>query len=213
MIMKLMISTLILCTLLCFSCKGQTLNNFSNDNGYLEDKNAFDTDFTNHFPNKIECDSTTRTSNLAPEINKVGFLLYEYDVEQNKFDIINAMAKKKSLAKYDAKDSCLLIVHRFETDEPFDNEPILDSSLLDKTCYGDKYPIPNFLSYAPKSKNTVILDDSFIVYVFEAKNKTNSKKFKMKTFLQMPKAWSNGYSKGMAISEKNRNVIYWSIMW
>lgn len=207
-------SLLILCVFLFqFGCKGQNNDRFE-DIGYIKSKEKFDEKFTSHFPKKLDSDSSTIVSKRAPEINKVGITLYEYEVDKTKIDSIMGGLLNKHIAVYEYSDTCLLVVNRFETIDPFDYEAILDSSLLYMPCYDKKYPVPNFIEYPEANLHSGFkLDNSFVIYVLEAKPGNHFPRYKMNVFKQMPNKWKNGYSKGVAISKAKKTVIYWSVMW
>lgn len=111
----------------------------------------------------------------------------------------------------------MLIVNRFETIETNENQtiPIIDSALLNRKCYSNKYPIPNFVNYEKYNRDKALgLDDTFVIYVLESKNvKSWGNEFDMGPAEQMPDNWKNGYSKGVAISQEKQTVIYWTVIW
>ena len=187
---------------------------------YLEKKKDFEKRFVDQFPEKISSssDSNRVFSDMDEKKNDVAFMLYEYGLPEKVLQSVGNKYRKQAIATYTYLDSCLLIVNRFETKKTMDNREsadIKDSTLLDKECYHNKLPIPNFIIYDGNNGNQNFgLDSSFTIYVFEAK-KINSwlKEFNMKPAYQMPKQWQNGYSKGIAISKEKRTVIYWTVMW
>jgi hypothetical protein len=156
--------------------------------------------------------------NTNAEKNDVGLILYEYDVYIKEIDsIIERVNKIAPLAKYKSSDSCLLIINRFETLDTYKNfaiPPVKDSSQINKKCYRNQYPLPNFIEYYRPNKNSDLkLDNTFLIYVLEAGSGKYSEKYNLLPSPQMPDNWKNGYSKGIAISEQNKTIIYWSVIW
>jgi hypothetical protein len=188
-----------------------------NIENYLNFKSTFDKKLIDQFPDKLICSSYGMYSHTNTEKNDVGFFLYQKFKETKTIDSLINSYENTAIKKYTSKDKCLLIVNRFETKETHENiEPlkISDSSRLYLECEKELFPIPNFIVYNKSNANNYLkLDDSFTIYVLESKAGNNFNKFNLKPFLQMPEKWRNGYSKGIAISKQNMEVIYWSIVW
>lgn len=187
-----------------------------NNNRFKEYKLDFSDTLINQFPVKILYPVVDIVSNTNLKKNDIGLLLYEYDVKVSDIKNLRKKIIKEAIQNYKSKDSCFLIVNRFETEETYSKFEVVEinDSLIDKHCNENLLPIPNFIaSNYPKNKNDLNLDDSFEIFVLESKPGKHFKNFDVQPSLQMPKKWKNGFSKGIAISEKNRVVIYWSIIW
>ena len=183
---------------------------------YYDYKTRFDKNFTDQFPKKIKCDYYQMTADTQPDRNNVGFYLQLHLHQKSNVKDIKLNAQKLAIAKYNSSDKCLFIVNRFETVQTYDNIeiPKVDSTKLNIECERNLLPIPNFVTYkSHNSFNDLKLDKSFEIYIFESKAGKMLKNFKMNPFSEMPEKWKNGISKGIAISEKNKDVIYWSIAW
>lgn len=189
---------------------------------YEEYKNDFDKNLTQFFPESIanlETEYIDFFDNRNTSKNNYALMLYEYNVLPAVVD--SAVIKARSLARavYGGSDSCLLIVNKFETKETnqsIDPIAIIDSSNIERDCYNGQLPVPNFVDYRTlKAKQIEGLDTSFKIYVFEASHISSwgTAYNNMLPNPQMPMKWRNGYSKGMAISEKNKTVIYWLVIW
>lgn len=195
------------------SCNGQVVNEEDND-AYIAGKNEFDTIITSHFPSKLSTYPYTIINNKNKAKHDISFKLYEYKVDSLKIDSI--LNKYKFVAKYAHRDSCMLLINRFETKDTYKNRKrveILDTLSLNKDCYKNKYPIPNFSVYDVTDENNLPLDDNFNIYVIEAKSGKYFKNFDLLPNPQMPSEWQNGYSKGIAINKKSKTLIYWGIIW
>jgi len=214
--MRNLFSILVSLVLIIMGCNGQSGNSQS-DNRYLEYKKEFDPLLTNHFPNRITSYPCQVIKSKDISKNDVGFLLYEYNVSKERLDSIVANLKGNLLGQYNSNDSCLLIVNRFETIDSFENRKeveITDSSQVERPCYQSLYPIPNFIDYQNRTNDRPLkLNDNFTIYVMEAKSGRYFKMFDLQPSSQMPSLWKNGYSKGIAVSYKDKTVIYWGIIW
>lgn len=187
------------------------------DEEYNKFKSKFDQKLTTQFPLSIETEYYRIISNTDTEYKNVGLILSEYYVSIPKIDSIKSSIKKSIIGKYLSSDSCLLVVNRFDTYVTYQksNRVIIDdSTLIDRECYEGKYPLPNFMDFYDEYKNSnVHLDNSYVIYVLDANSKNPFENYAMRPSPYMPAKWKNGYSKGIAISEKKKNVIYWSIIW
>ncbi|MFC0779628.1 hypothetical protein [Flavobacterium sp. HJSW_4] len=203
---KIIFLRLLFIAIMFASCNGQVISK-EDSNEYLKSKGEFDKILTSHFPNKLVAYPYTIINNKNKAKNDICFMLYEHDVNPLKIDsVIN---KYHFIAKYAYQDSCLFFINRFETKYTYENRKkveILDSLLVNRDCYKMKYPVPNF-----KIFNSI--DESFNIYVLEAKSGNRFGNFNLLPNLQMPPEWQNGYSKGIATSRKNKTLIYWGVIW
>jgi hypothetical protein len=185
------------------------------NNTYKKYRKNFNEDFINQFPNEIAYPINSIISYRDVDHNNVGFFLFEYEINKDEIIKIKLEIGSKYQASYNPKDSCLLIVNRFNYIDStnFIKTKKIDNALLNRACYKGKYPIPNFLEYKGSEGQTMKLSENYIIYVLEAKPEEYDDRYKMKINKQMPKEWEHGYSKGIALNEKDKEVIYWSIMW
>ncbi|PQL93365.1 hypothetical protein [Apibacter adventoris] len=199
--------------LLGCSQKPKTLTTL-NDKIYEQYKNGFKKNFINQFPEKKKAWDTYIIFTEDIQDHKTSLFLYDYNLHKEELlrvkNIINT-----SITKYIPKDSCLLIVNRFDY---LDLNGVvktkkIDTNLVKRNCYVGKYPIPNFLDYKGSEGQPMKLSENYTIYVLEAKAGEYDDNFKMKPNKQMPKKWEHGYSKGIALNEKDKEIIYWSIMW
>lgn len=210
---------IILCVLqvLIYACNNKDFLIKNNNAKFSEYKSEFASSFINQFPDTIKYPNTNVISNTNRKKNDIGLLLYEYGVDKNEINNIKKNIIDVAIAKYKSDEACLLIVNCFETEESYSNFTMveaIDSLEIEKSCKEKLYPIPNFIgSNYSKNKNGLKLDESFDIYVLEAKAGNHFEEFKLQPSPQMPNKWKNGYSKGIAISLKNESVIYWSIIW
>lgn len=205
----------IIISILMLGCNSKAVNKWA-DNNYHTSKKKYDSLLVNHFPLKLPQHPNNVIDNNNISKNDVAFMLYEYNVSTSTIDSVLSKISGKFIDKYNAKDSCLLIVNRFETIESNANMgevKISDSTLINKECYKSIYPIPNFIAYNYPATGDLKLDESFDIFVLEAKKGNHFSAFELLPNPQMPIDWGNGYSKGIAISKKKRTLIYWAIIW
>lgn len=199
-----------------FSCNSQTMQNRM-QSVYEEYRNKFPKALISHFPSEILLDSAEIIRKERISYNDIGLLLYEYGQQESKIDsIVHSIMKVNPIVQYHSYDTCLLIVNMFESRNTIDNyfpASINDSTLIERECYSEMLPIPNFVDFQGHSETRCALDSTFTIYVFEAKSGNYFEYFETEPFKHMPKKWENGYSRGIAISKKNRAIIYWGIIW
>jgi len=195
-------------------CNGQRTHSNSR---YQKYKSEFPPSLTAHFPDCLASFPVKVVNNQDISKNDVGLLLYEYKVEKKNLDSIVTELRGKAIAEYSSRDSCLLIVNQFETIDSFESDAdveIIDSASINRACFESLFPMPNFVHYKYRIDDRPLkLDDSFIIYILEAKSGKHFNVFDLQPSLQMPKPWENGYSKGIAISYEYNTVIYWGIVW
>lgn len=211
--MKKTILRLLIIAFMFVSCNGQVVNKEDND-AYIASKNEFDTIVTSHFPSKLITYPYTIINNQNKAKHNISFMLYEYKVNLLKIDSI--LHKYHFVARYTSQDSCVFLINRFETKDTYKNRKrveILDTLLINKDCYKNKYPVPNFEVYNATDENNLPLDNNFNIYVIDAKSGRYFKNFDLLPNPQMPIEWQNGYSKGIAINKASKTLIYWGIIW
>lgn len=211
--MKKIILRLLLITFIFVSCNGQVVSKKDN-NVYNSAKNEFDPILVSHFPKKLIKYPYTIVNNKNIDKNDICFMLYNYEVDNLKIDSV--LNKYHFVANYTSKDSCMLIINRFETQDTYENSKnveIGDTLLVNKDCYKNKYPVPNFAVFNHTDPDDLKIENNFDIYVIEAKSGKYFKNFDVLPNPQMPLDWQNGYSKGLAINKKRKTIIYWGIIW
>lgn len=196
--------------------QAQKMSSFELD--YEECKNNFNKKLIDHFPEKVEnSDHSSYSCKTNVKKNNFGLLLYEYGVNLERIKLIENSAKSKAISKYTSSDSCLLVVNRFETRETLENNDspkILNKYLFKRSCYENKFPVPNFVDYENYTVyGETRLDNGFDLYVIEANSDYNFGNSEFGSNSQMPENWKNGYTKGIAINRGKSMVIYWGIIW
>ena len=203
--MKVFISTLIISLLL--SC-----NNKATDYDFQKQIAKFDKTIKKHFPNKLVGLYTSSVFNDTYHDVTSIILLNQFDNEKL-FNKIKDSLINLSIAKYTPRDSCLLVVNMFTKENNYFNSfKTNDTSYLKKNCLKNKLPIPNFWSLDFRSKNITHLPQDYNIFVFEASHNIIDKKY-ISENVYMPSYWKHGYSKGVAINNKEKKIIYWFVLW
>lgn len=206
----------IIINFLFFSCDDFHRKKYSNGSiviEFNEVKNSFPDTLVDHFPEKIELPAEYTYGSGGEGRNIRLQLKLQY--EETEIDSIRSYFRESSVAKYDADDSCLLIVNRFlrYTEWGFRNS-FKEGMERPSNCYDKYLPVPNFWKVEGEmSSINSRLSSDYVIYVFEAKQGVFSKDIDKKSRMYMPEEWINGYSKGVAINEIDGNVIYWTIIW
>jgi len=177
---------------------------------------TFGLNLTDHFPNQMETKLGSLFRITNEEKNDIGLYLIELNASSKIIKEELKNIENNFIVKYSIeKDSCLLIVNKLETPETkneYKNVVITDDNLINKDCLIEKYPVPNFIEYQEYTKEN-FWDENFDIYVIDAKSGKYLDKYNLKPNPQMPDNWKNGFTRGIAINEEKKIVIYWTVVW
>lgn len=155
--------------------------------------------------------------------NKIDNFSYTFFVDQETgqgsiYDTILDFTKKNAIAVYDVNDTSLFVLvptpgkHLIEgIDLAIDFDKIMERNFRVK----NRYPIPAVDSYCPWWDVTYIgWDKNIKLYVLAAK----PGKYLDDIYLHekkgiLPPEWEHGYSRGIAINEKRKEIYYWLVVW
>jgi len=179
---------------------------------YQESKSFYEDNFVNHFPLSLDENYVTYTESVTPE---AGLIRLDLVTRLGKCDI--EKIARSAIAKYKSSDTCLLVVNRFASMENYSFNIQLtekDKRIIDLECYNELYPIPNFWNsdYTIKDSGCK-LEEGFDIFIIEAKSGKYLKDELLTDGRYMPKKWKNGFSKGIAFSERRGVIIYWTLIW
>jgi hypothetical protein len=210
--MKLLISLICLFSLL--SCY-QSDKNYVNKE-YYNTLKFFPKKFTNHFPTRFERKSVGSFVSVTDENSSLNIsLILSKDLDttnyKNKYDSL----KNNAIATYEPQDTCLLIIdemrnksNEFKPHHEFEQKSEFNS------CTLDKLPITNFfMTDYHQVENVNRLQDDFDIFVLEAEEGKHWDDKYLCDGCNMPDGWEYGYSKGIAISEDKKVIIYWFVIW
>ncbi|MHC5310900.1 hypothetical protein ACYSNM_12720 [Myroides sp. LJL116] len=183
---------------------------------YIGFKNKFDSSLVDHFPEKLIRLGYSLSFMTDIRKDNIGLYLYQYNVPKIEIDsLVTHLEKRDYLHKYNSSEDCLLKVNPFETIESlesYDNIKLEEGIEIERSCYADKLPIPNFVDFQKEIEVDIWQEDEFDIYVFQAEKGIFYNGLEVAS-QQMPKEWGNGYSKGMAISKQHKIVMYWMVIW
>jgi len=175
-------------------------------------KTKISNEFMSHFPFKIVDLPIKLHFNTKVSEGIIYSMLFEFNVNKQKRDSINAFLREKYVQKYLSSDPDLIVIRR----------KTLRTENYKKTKV--THPIPFFETYCFSNAKDVVttgdvydhttksgLSKEFKIYVLESKKGKYWKKLESKKY--MPEEWENGYSKGVAINDKKYIIIYWVVIW
>lgn len=208
--------TIILSILILTSCSQVENKNIENYDQeiYEGHKKMFPKENIDHFPDTIYTSVYSSMANKNIENNDVGLVLIETELRESSLQKVKKFLSSvefKAQYKYSFED--LLIVNRFEKFKDNYDSFSVSSYFLDTNFFLGLYPIPNLHSAFKSGNKNISIDDSYNLFVLDSKSGNYFPNYINKVNIQMPSNWSNGYSKGIAISEKQKTVIYWFIVW
>jgi hypothetical protein len=143
-------------------------------------------------------------------------IIFQY--KESSFQQIVDTLTSNCIAKYGANDPCLFVVNRFSKISNYFNVQITDEerNLINLACYEGKYPVSNFYVYNIElnGKETVCnLPERYDIYIIEAKKGNFDQQNKLRPNEFMPSNWKNGMSRGYAIDESHKTIIFWLVIW
>jgi len=211
---KIIIIVFMVCLLQCSETNIYQVH----ENNYVKMKSFFKSSFLDHFPSTVSTIDTLCYMEAVYDKNTEN-IMFSLSFKINEIDKKELIDSLKNISKevIESTDTCALILNRFHTKENRfrDYMPTKsDRLVINRECYKNKLPIPNFYSSQFSSGETDYnLPKDFVVFVLDAKSgKYWDDKYLFGGYY-MPGKWQNGYSKGIAVSRENSIVIYWFIIW
>jgi len=207
--MNIKIASLLICSVLLNSCQESRYHS-----GYHAILRSFKPVFVNHFPLKMSEGTTYRSK--SAEYNLTYLFLYQR-IEKSQFLKLFEVTKNEYTEKYNAADSCLLVINMFTTQKNLtQNNKATSTDLLtlkDK-CLKNKSPVPNFYNLDITLDSTRCkLPTGFELFIVDAKSGIYWDEKYLTDGKYMPEDWKHGYSKGIAMNEETLEVIYWFVIW
>ena len=203
---------IILFSVLLFACTGsdsQTIDYKQVNKEYKGYKSFFNKKLVEHFPNKIDSNIIEDLESLYETSDYQSLIIVTRATIRN---ITNIKQKHHFIAQYKSSDTCLFVIKSLENLDHRNTDLV---SEISKTCNcKNKFPILNSEGLFFKNKEIHCkLQDGFTYYVIDAKpGKYLDDKY-LKETNYMPKEWKHGYTRGFAISEEQKVIIYWVAIW
>ena len=199
---------IILFSVFLFACIGsdsQTIDYEQVNKEYEEYKSFFNKKLVEHFPDKIDSNITALTQSIYNEADYISLTIANNEEQIQSINL-------PYIAKYKSSDTCLFVIKSLENLDHRNTDLV---NKISKTC-NCKNMLPLFNSEVSRFKNKEIhckLQDGFTYYVIDAKpGKYLDDKY-LKETNYMPKEWKHGYTRGFAISEEQKVIIYWVAIW
>lgn len=180
---------------------------------YNRDLSFFDIKYVKHFPKTIDNTYIQHLNALSPDVGEISLFL-EKKIDKNEYNEIvkyYSSISKKILSTTDS----LLVVNRFSSMERYYKVKLTTEEkriINESSSYS--YPVPTFWTSNFTSKNTTCkLSRNFTIYIIEAEKGRFLEDKYLTNGEYMPDEWSNGFSRGIAISENDMTIIYWVVIW
>lgn len=191
---------------------------------YLKSINFFDSALVDHFPDQLPDSCGYKTT--VPHFDTLKMLGFGVDgiwlwknYPASRFRSI--ISHFKGIAKniYLSSDSDLLLIFPYSDEVKLEGKIYKDQEPLDRkklalhNLRATTLPVPLFEIDEFKGNTICGLTDDFKLFVLDA----NPGNYINERYLQececFPEIWKHGYSKGVAISNKRKAVIYWIVVW
>ena len=211
-----------------YSCKSIT-GQRNLENKYSQSLSFFADTLVSHFPKSLEC--ATFSTDVLGKADKIKYYFRTFTIEcyqkysDQEYDRIQILVDSLSKKTYVANDSMLLLLFTYQDKLEVDDYLFTDQASPEKkrmvmtnfeqdSCL----PIPFFRD---KSSDTMYtgstysgLKEGFILHVFDAQPGI----FLPKELLYdssecLPEKWRHGFSRGEALNEKEKEVIFWIVVW
>lgn len=201
------------------SCNSQDKEIEEASKQYRKDIVKFGDAFVNHFPKNLNTlDFTTLVSENITESHPKVWLKHKASLDY--IDSVIAVLSSKSMAIYEAEDSCLLIIDKHLTKENWINFDKTSKYLPDvygneRECSKYKLPVPKIWEeYFVEDKTAALgLSRGYKLYILDAQKGEFLPSDSLPNGKLTPTGWEHGFSKGVAINRQSRTLIYWFDIW
>lgn len=123
---------------------------------------------------------------------------------------------------YNANESNYLLVFSYIQNE--DNVPVINGKNIEDSKNisisnvqkSNQFPVPNFSCLFPNETNTLTLcglNLSYRIFITNSKSGIYINPKLLRENKYIPNNWKHGFSKGYAISETEKKIIYWVVAW
>ena len=193
---------------------------------YLNNLKFYNSTFISHFPKDYPDNSIFLTNIFPSEFaykKSSGFVNY-YTYLVKKYSEIEFLRLKKQLVKYsetiyEADENKLLLIFSYSNDLEIHGKKYSDwespklQKLAKHNLLATSLPVPLFESDEYKGNTFSGLPEDFKIYVLDAKQGKYLEDKYLYDCSCLPEKWKHGYSKGVALSDKRKVIIYWVTVW
>ena len=195
------------------------------EDDYKKSISFFDSSLISHFPKKLpDSSGFGATVPKKDTLKMLGFgidgtMLWKHYQDKKYFRL---KSHYDSLANvvYLPSDTTLLLVFSFcdklevegkiyENQEPPERQKLARHNVTTATSL----PVPLFEIDEYKGNTIYGLTDDFKLYVLDAQPGKYIKDKYLQECKCLPEKWKHGYSKGVALSDEKKAVIYWIAVW
>lgn len=223
--MKALITIVFLITSIFAGCKNMTpMQEFSNE--YNSSLARFDKELVNHFPREYSDSCVFSTNAIVRDTLELVCFDYKKAILLKQYSLSEYIKVREcfdSLSKtvYLASDSTLLVLFPY-CDKiaiegvVYDNQEVAEKQLLAKHNLkkGKSLPVPLFEFDMYHGNSICGLSSDFKIFVLDAMADVyDNARDNSKSSECLPKEWLHGYSKGVALSDEQKVVIYWIAVW
>lgn len=174
-------------------------------------KRNFEPEQIDHFPEKLVSEVATIQFLQEIEKNDINLMLYEFELSDKQIKLIREKFDAvQGVKKYHSSDSNLLYVTS--------NMPDVSIGLRQKHNLNSRpktsLPIVALSNYPLDNPEfDKMANGEFDIYVVDAKPDKVKKYSDLPPNPNMPSGWQNGISKGVSINEKDKVVVFWTVIW
>ena len=166
---------------------------------YVKARIEFPAQLTDHFPSEPK--SIGQVSAITPagaHGHDMAFLSLAIKTDSLEILDIEKTLEKAKIKAFAPNDSSLIIV----------------GDTVDYSRKINSIPIPSFYRYEKDfGLNAVRLDNDFRIYVLESKSGEYMDVEYLTKDNKFPSDWKNGFSRGLAINDQEKIIIYWLTIW
>ena len=193
---------------------------------YAKNLSFFDSSLVSHFPKRlpdIYIFSTNVSLSKIDYKKETGFFNFYTDLRilysNKEYSKIKKMFSSSSKAIYNANSKNLLLIFSYSNELEVDGKIYTDwesperQKLAKHNLLATSLPVPLFEIDEYHGNTLSGLPVDFKIYVLEAKpGKYLDEKY-LHECSCLPAKWKHGFSRGVAVSDKRKVVIYWVTVW
>jgi len=167
---------------------------------YAESLSIFSPDLVDHFPRNLsnkEINGIYLTTPAGAYAENMSYLFLDYYSDSIEIEGLLQKVMENNIKGYFPNDTSLIII----------------GDTIDYSDQLSGVPVPNFNCIERDfGLNAIRLSNDFSLFVLDAQP-GEYVKVDYESREKLPPKWEKGYSKGIAINKKEKNVIYWLAVW
>ena len=191
---------------------------------YNKSLGAFPPNIVSHFPKKVSINSQFETDvpssyRLSEYCFAHNYLMFEKSYDASTYSKQKSHFDSLTLKMYypNSKSHILIFsycdVMKIEGEIYRNQEPPEKQALAKSNLTATGLPVPLFEIDEYKGNTFSGLPEDFKIYVLDAKQGKYLEDKYLYDCSCLPEKWKHGYSKGVALSDKRKVIIYWVTVW